>query len=108
MPEVENGEVRLHYEVGGSEQGEVILLANSLGSNLHIWDKVLPAFENRFRVVRFDLRGHGKSSTPKGPYTIVDLGHDALLLLDHLGVERANVCGLSIGGMMAMWLGVHA
>jgi 3-oxoadipate enol-lactonase len=108
MPELENGGVRLHYELSGDNAGNVLVLGNSLGSNLHMWDKVLPWFESRYRVVRFDTRGHGQSSAPPGPYSIEDLGRDVLALLNSLGVERVNFCGLSLGGMVAMWLGIHA
>ena len=108
MPEVENGDVRLHYELSGAVDGSVLVLSNSLGSNLHMWDKVLPAFESCHRVLRYDMRGHGQSSVPEGPYNMEQLGGDVLSLLDHLGIERADVCGLYVGGMIAMWLGVHA
>ena len=108
MPEVENAAVRLYYELSGKEHGEVLVLGNSLGSNLHMWDKVVSCFESRYRVIRFDTRGHGKSSVPPGPYSLEDLGRDVLFLLDSLGVECVNFCGLSLGGMVAMWLGVYA
>jgi len=108
MPVAENGQVRLHYETSGLAAGEVLVLSNSLGSNLHMWDKVLPRLESAFRIVRYDTRGHGSSSTPPGPYTINRLGYDLLFLLDHLGIGRANVCGLSLGGMVAMWLAMYA
>ncbi len=108
MPEVENSPGQLYYELSGKEQGDVLVLANSLGSDLRMWDKVLPFFDCRYRVIRFDTRGHGRSSVPPGPYTIMDLGRDVLALLDSLGVKRANFCGLSLGGMVAMWLGIHA
>ncbi len=108
MPEIENAGVRLYYELSGREEGEVLVLGNSLGSNLHMWDKVLPGFESRYRLIRFDTRGSGKSSVPPGPYRIEDMGHDVLDLLDSLGEERAHICGLSMGGMVAMWLGIHA
>ena len=76
MPTTENDGVRLHYEVSGEARGTVLVLANSLGSNLRMWDKVLPAFENRHRVLRFDMRGHGKSSVTPEPLTIEQLGRD--------------------------------
>jgi 3-oxoadipate enol-lactonase len=108
MPTVNHGDVRLHYELNGPENGEFLVLANSLGSNLHMWDKVLPAFENAHRVLRFDTRGHGESSAPAGPYTLDQLGQDALFLLDHLHVDRVAFCGLSLGGLVAQWLGIRA
>lgn len=108
MPEIENASVRLYYELSGNDGGEVLVLGNPLGSNLHMWDKVLLWFGSRYRVIRFDTRGHGRSSVPPGPYKIEDLGRDVLGLLDSLGVECVNFCGLSMGGMVAMWLGISA
>ena len=108
MPAAETREVRLHYELSGNEQGELLVLGNSLGSNLHMWDKVVPIFESTFRVLRFDTRGHGKSGAPPGPYTLEQLGRDVLFLLDSLQIDRVHFCGLSLGGMVAMWLGIHA
>ena len=88
--------------------GLVLVLVNSLGSNLHMWDKVLPAFESRHRVLRFDMRGHGESSVSPEPFTIDQLGRDVLQLLDEVQADRASVCGLSLGGVVALWLGIHA
>src|SRR5271165_1929124 len=73
MATVENGDVRTHYEWSGSDDGEVLVFANSLGSDLHMWDKVLPSLENRYRILRYDMRGHGKSSIPPGLYTTAQL-----------------------------------
>ena len=73
-----------------------------------MWDAVLPHFIDRFRVLCYDTRGHGASSVPAGPYAIAYLGGDVLELLDALGIRRANFCGLSMGGMIGMWLGINA
>lgn len=108
MPTAETREVMLHYELSGNPHGELLVLGNSIGSNLHMWDKVVPIFESTFRVLRFDTRGHGKSGAPPGPYTLEQLGRDVLSLLDSLQIDRVNFCGLSLGGMVAMWLGIHA
>src|SRR5947209_8666963 len=108
MPIVDSGGVRLHYEVSGNESGAVLVLSNSLGSTLRMWDKALPALESRYGVLRYDTRGHGKSSLAAEPFTIRDLGGDVLRLLDEAGAKRASVCGLSLGGLVALWLGVHA
>ena len=108
MPKAENGDVRLYYELSGKPEGETLVFSNSLGSNLHMWDNVLPWFEKSYRVLRYDIRGHGESSVPPGPYTIAQLGGDVLHLIDRLGLDRVSVCGLSLGGMVAMWLGTHA
>ena len=86
----------------------MLLLGGSLGTTLEMWDPQVPALEERLRVVRFEGRGHGRSPVPAGPYDIADLGHDVLALMDALRVERASYAGLSIGGMVGMWLGAHA
>jgi 3-oxoadipate enol-lactonase len=86
----------------------VVLLGGSLGSALAMWDPQLPTLAERFRVIRYDHRGHGGSALPAGPYELADLGGDVLALLDRLGVERAHHVGLSLGGMVAMWLAAHA
>ena len=86
---------------------QTVVLSNSLGSTSAIWDRQVPALEG-YRVIRYDHRGHGDSPVPRGPYTIADLGHDVLELLDSLDVERASFCGLSLGGMVGMWLAAHA
>jgi 3-oxoadipate enol-lactonase len=108
MPTAESGGVRLYYELSGIPRGPVLVLANSLGSNLRMWDKVLPAFESTYRVLRFDMRGHGESAVASEPFTIEQLGSDVLRLLDEIEADRASVCGLSLGGLIVLWLGVHA
>ncbi len=99
---------RIHYEIEGPEDGPVLLLSNSLGTDLGMWSPQMPALTTRHRVVRYDSRGHGRSEAPEGPYTIDMLGQDAVAVLDAAGVERALFCGLSKGGMVGQWLGVNA
>jgi 3-oxoadipate enol-lactonase len=96
----------VHYEVTGD--GPPLVLVGSIGSTLAMWEPQLPVLAERFRVIRVDHRGHGRSPVPAGPYTIADLGSDVLALLDHLGEHRVSLCGLSMGGMVGMWLGAHA
>jgi len=108
MPAAENGEVRIHYELCGAANDLVLLLGNSLGSNLHMWDKVLPQLEKTHRILRYDMRGHGASSVPGPPYSLDQLGRDVLMLLDDLGMDRVDFCGLSLGGQVALWLAIHA
>lgn len=104
-----NRSVELHHVVDGPADGDVVLLSGSLGSDLRMWHpQVTPLAEASYRVVRYDHRGHGRSPVPKGPYTLADLGGDALALLDRLGVDRAHWVGLSLGGMVGMWLAAHA
>ncbi len=100
--------VELQHVLEGPEDAPVLVMANSLGTTLRMWDELASALRDRFRVLRYDHRGHGGSPVPPGPYAIEDLGRDALALLDALGVERFSWCGLSIGGMVGMWLASEA
>jgi len=86
----------------------VLVLSNSLGTDMSMWDGLLPALKGRFRVVRYDQRGHGRTPAPDGPYSIADLGGDVLGMLDRLGLEQVSFCGLSLGGMTGLWLAVNA
>ena len=94
----------LHRVLEGPEDAPVLVMANSLGTTLEMWDDQASALGERLRLLRYDHRGHGGSSVPPGPYEIEDLGRDALAMLDGLGIERFSFCGLSIGGMVGMWL----
>ncbi len=98
----------IHYRLDGPAGAPVLMLSNSLGTDLTMWDAQLPAFAAGYRVLRYDTRGHGASPVTPGPYTIEQLGRDALALLDALGIGHAHFCGLSMGGMVGQWLGVHA
>jgi 3-oxoadipate enol-lactonase len=86
----------------------VLVLSNSLGTTGGIWDGVVAALGPERRVLRYDHRGHGSSPAPHGPYTLEQLGTDVLALLDALELERVSFCGVSLGGMVAQWLGIHA
>lgn len=108
MPFAQLPDVRLHYRIDGDEGLPPLLLANSLGTALEMWEPQMAALAARFRVVRHDTRGHGKSEVTPGPYTIAQLAGDALGLLDRLAIPRAHCCGLSMGGAIGMWLGIHA
>ncbi|HKE45315.1 MAG TPA: 3-oxoadipate enol-lactonase [Steroidobacteraceae bacterium] len=108
MPIAESDGARLRYEVAGSGDAPALLLINSLGCALEMWDPQLTDLSARFRVIRYDARGHGQSSL--GNHTeleIEDLARDAVAVLDAAGVERAHWCGLSLGGMTAMRAAVH-
>lgn len=100
--------VELDHEIVGPAGAPVLMLAGSLGSTSAMWDPQVAALGERFRLLRYDHRGHGGSPVPPGPYSIEDLASDALALLDRVGVERAAFCGLSLGGMVGMWLGAYA
>src|SRR4051812_13058561 len=97
----------VHHVVTGPADAPVLVLSNSLGSSLAMWDGQVEALAERFRLVRYDIRGHGRSPVPAPPYSIEDVGADLVALLDHLGVERAHVAGLSLGGMTGMWLAIN-
>ncbi len=100
--------VRLHRVVSGRPEAPTLVLGGSLGSDLSMWDPQVGPLEASLRLVRCDLRGHGGSPVPPGPYRIADLGADLLALLDDLGVERAHLGGLSLGAMVALWVAQHA
>ena len=100
--------VTVNHRVEGPAAAPALLLINSLGSDLSLWDPILPELLRHFRVIRYDQRGHGASPVPPGPYQVAELAADALALLDRLGVQRAHVCGTSLGGMVGLWLAVHA
>jgi len=102
------GTVALHHRIEGPENAPVLVLSNSLGTTLEMWRHQAPALRERFRLVRYDHRGHGGSRVPPGLYAMDDLGRDVLALLDGLEVKRFSFCGLSIGGMVGMWLASQA
>lgn len=108
MPFAQLKDVRLYYRLDGSLAAPLLMLSNSLGTDLAMWEPQMPALARSFRVLRYDTRGHGDSQVTPGPYSIAALGADVVGLLDHLGVQCGHFCGLSLGGMTGMWLGVHA
>jgi 3-oxoadipate enol-lactonase len=100
--------VSLHYRLDGPENAPVLVLSNSLGTSLEMWEPQMPALIQRYRVLRYDTRGHGRSSLPPAPYQVDRLGKDVLALMEDLNIPKAMFCGLSMGGMTGMWLGVNA
>jgi 3-oxoadipate enol-lactonase len=106
--QVRNDDATISYEVDGDPQAPALLLINSLGSTREMWTRQMPGFTSAFRVIRYDARGHGQSSVPRGAYTLDQLGRDALAILDDIGAPAAHVCGLSLGGITAQWLGLNA
>lgn len=99
---------RIAYRWDGPEDAPVLVLANSIATTLHMWDGTIPALSARFRVLRYDFRGHGASDAPAGDYSLDRLGRDVLELLDALRVQHAHFLGLSLGGFVGQWLGIHA
>lgn len=98
---------RLAYEIDGQQDAPVLVLGGSLGTTSAMWEPQLPALTRRFRVIRYDHLGHGRSEVPAGPYTIDLLGRELVALLDALSVTRFSYVGLSLGGMLGLWVGSH-
>lgn len=107
MPFTQANGARMNYRLDGPSGAPTLVLSNSLGTNLTMWDPQIPALAKQFRILRYDTRGHGESAVTPGPYSIAQLGRDVIGLLDALGIERAHFCGLSMGGMIAMWMGTN-
>lgn len=99
---------RLAYRLDGADDKPVLVLSNSIATTLHMWDGQMAALTPHFRVLRYDARGHGESQSPAGAYSMDRLGRDVLELLDALGIARAHFLGLSLGGFVGQWLGIHA
>ena len=108
MPIIQNGPARCFYRLHGADDRPVLFLSHSLGQDHGMWDLQAEWLAPHFRVVRYDTRGHGASDAVPGDYSIADLGQDALRLADALGIDRFAFCGLSLGGMIAQWLAIHA
>jgi 3-oxoadipate enol-lactonase len=108
MPFAKAGDLRVHYLFGGAAGAPVLAFSNSLGADLSMWEPQMLELKKRFRVLRYDTRGHGRTSVTESPYEIEQLARDVLRLLDALGFRRAHFCGLSMGGKIGMWLGAHA
>ncbi len=100
-------DVRLAVRSDGPPDAQTLLCCNSLGTGMELWDPQIPAWSAQRRVIRFDQRGHGGSEAPPALYRIDDLGRDALAVLDAYEVERADLCGLSLGGVVALWVAIH-
>jgi 3-oxoadipate enol-lactonase len=108
MPFIRIDGVRLHYRTDGAPDKPCVVLSNSLGTDLSMWDAQAAALARDFHVLRHDTRGHGKSDSGAAPLTLATLGRDVGGLLDALAIPRAHFCGISMGGMIGQWLGIHA
>ncbi|KXG79725.1 3-oxoadipate enol-lactonase [Pseudomonas mosselii] len=108
MAHLQLADGEMHYQLDGPADAPVLVLSNSLGTDLHMWDAQIPAWAEHFRVLRYDTRGHGGSLVSEGPYSIEQLGGDVLTLLDALDIEKAHFIGLSMGGLIGQWLGINA
>jgi 3-oxoadipate enol-lactonase len=107
MPIAHLKDVDLHYQLDGDASLPVLVLSNSLGTSLAMWDPQIALWRQHFRVLRYDTRGHGQSQVTPAPYSIPQLAGDVIGLLDQLGIQQAHFCGLSMGGSTFMWLAVH-
>lgn len=103
--QLKNYECHYIYEDFGNLQ--TIVFSNSLGADLSMWDEQVEALKHRYNILRYDTRGHGKSSSPTAAYKVEDLGKDVLELLNHLKLDKVVFCGLSMGGLIGQWLGIH-
>ncbi len=108
MPQIEANGVRLYSQLDGPSEGPVLALSHSVGTTLEMWSPQMEFLHSSVRTLRYDSRGHGSSGVPTGEYAVDDLGHDLVALLDHLELPRVSLCGLSLGGLVAMWMGLHA
>lgn len=99
--------VGLHIADQGPKDGKAVVFANSLGTDLRLWDALLPLLPKGLRLVRYDKRGHGLSAEPEGPYTIDELADDAAALIDGLGLKDVVFVGLSIGGLIGQALALR-
>src|SRR5204863_1127300 len=108
MPMIDADGCLINVSVEGRDGGPTLMLSNSLGSTMQMWEPQMKALTQIFRVIRYDRRGHGKSSVPSGPYSMERFGRDVLAILDDLNIEKVHWCGLSMGGMVGQWLGANA
>jgi 3-oxoadipate enol-lactonase len=108
MPFADLPHARIHYALSEETALPVLVLSNSLGTDFSLWDAQTPAFEKKFRVLRYDMRGHGQSSVPPSPYSVPELAGEVLALLDSLDIDHFHFCGLSIGGMIGMSLALQS
>jgi len=98
---------RIDYSVAGARSAPTLLFINSIATTRELWARQVSRLSRSFRVITYDARGHGFSQVTAGDYTIEQLGRDAFAILDDAGAESAHVCGISLGGITAMWMGVH-
>ena len=107
MPTAKLADADIYYEFSGPESAPVLVLSNSLGTSLSMWDLQVTDFTKHFRLLRYDTRGHGKSAVTPGPYSIAQLSNDVWHLLDALNLSKVYFCGISMGGMTGIYLSIH-
>lgn len=107
MPTFTSNDAQINYQTFGDTAKPALIFSNSLGTNFKMWQAQIDFFQQDFFVICYDTRGHGASSAPQGPYSIDQLGQDVVNLLDHLNLEKAAFCGISMGGLTGQWLAIH-
>ena len=107
MPSFTSNNAEIHYQTFGDLKNPAIVFSNSLGTNVNMWKPQITFFQKNYFVICYDTCGHGQSSAPQGPYDIEQLGLDLIHLLDHLHIEKAIFCGISMGGITGQWLAIH-
>lgn len=108
MPFAKSDGAVIYWKVEGEEDRPRLVLLNSIGTDMDVWDPALPALRRRFTVLRIDTRGHGASGVPEGDYALPDLARDVATAMDAAGFASAMIAGVSLGGMIAMQLAIHA
>jgi 3-oxoadipate enol-lactonase len=107
MPTLLQPKYNIHYTLEGPENAPLLVFSNSLGADLSMWNTQAAEFAKTYRVLRYDNRGHGESTAPAAPYTLEEVANDAALLIKEVNAGAAHFCGLSLGGMVGMWLASH-
>lgn len=107
MPKFTSNDAEINYQTFGDINKPAVIFSNSLGTKYSMWQPQIDAFQKDFFVICYDTRGHGQSTAPQGPYTIDQLGQDVVNLLNHLNIEKAAFCGISMGGLTGQWLAIH-
>jgi 3-oxoadipate enol-lactonase len=107
MPTFTSNDAEINYQTFGDHTKPALVFSNSLGTQYSMWQPQIDALKNEFYLVCYDTRGHGESSAPKGPYSLEQLGSDVINLLDHLFIDQAAFCGISMGGLTGQWLALH-
>lgn len=107
MPTFTSNDAQINYQTFGDAAKPALVFSNSLGTKFSMWQPQIDFFQKDYFVVCYDTRGHGGSEAPQGPYTIDQLGQDVVKLLDHLNIEKAAFCGISMGGLTGQWLAIN-
>ena len=107
MPTFKSQDAEINYQTFGDANHPAIVFSNSLGTKYSMWQPQIDALKKDYYVICYDTRGHGASSAPQGPYSIEQLGTDVIQLLDHLNIQKASFCGISMGGLTGQWLAIH-